>query len=339
MSNRVSVRDVAAEAGVAIGTVSRVLNQSGYASRAVRQRVLDAVERLGYEPDFTARHMRTGHSKTIGYLLPNIANPFLAAHLSEVERLTQAAGYSLLVGSSERESRDRELLAFLKNRRLEAIIASPSSEYPDVKTCPFTECGLPVVIVDRTMGSAFDSVLIDHRNGLLQAMDYLIRLGHRRIALMVSSANLRPGREKLAGYKEALESADLPFDDSLVYMPNSWVMSSRDRMKAMLSADSPPTAVVALGTQMLSGAVHVAREAGMDVPSDLSVIGIGTMETLDLMYPPVTALRYPFARSAQLTVQLVMDRINGVSPERPQQMQIPMDLVLGKSCAPARAGI
>ena len=133
MSGRISVRDVAAAAGVSIGSVSRVLNDSGYSSQDLRKRVLSAVDALGYEPDFTARHLRTGRSKAIGYMLPNFANPVPAAHLSEVERLTREAGYSLLVGTSDKPVRDRELVAFYENRRLEGIIASPSFEYPDPK--------------------------------------------------------------------------------------------------------------------------------------------------------------------------------------------------------------
>jgi LacI family transcriptional regulator len=336
MSDRISVRDVAIEAGVAIGSVSRVLNNSGYASQGLRRRVLDAVEKLGYEPDFTARHMRTGHSKTIGYLLANIANPFLAAHLSEVERLTQAEGYSLLVGSSERQSRDRELVAFFENRRLEGIIASPSYEYPDVKACPFANCKLPVVIVDRELAHPFDSVQIDHYNGLRQAMEYLLTLGHRRIALFVSSDSLRPGREKLRGYRAALDAAGLPFDEALVYLAPSWIASSGPRMSEMLKLSQPPTAIIALGTQLLSGAVHVAREAGMDVPRDLSVIGIGTMETMDLMYPRVTALRYNFEKSAQITVRLMMDRIAGDTTVEARKILVPWDLVVGASCGPVR---
>ena len=112
MSGRISVRDVAAAAGVSIGSVSRVLNDSGYSSQDLRKRVLSAVDALGYEPDFTARHLRTGRSKAIGYMLPNFANPVPAAHLSEVERLTREAGYSLLVGTSDKPVRDRELVAF-----------------------------------------------------------------------------------------------------------------------------------------------------------------------------------------------------------------------------------
>ena len=333
MTEKISVREVAAAAGVSIGSVSRVLNNSGYASKELRQRVLAAAEKLAYEPDFTARHLRTGHSKTIGYLLPNIANPFLAAHLSEVERLTQAAGYSLLVGSSERPTRDKELIAFFENRRLEGIIASPSNEYPDTKTCPFTNCKLPVVIVDRELAHDFDSVLIDHFEGLRNAMEYLLGLGHRRVALFVSSASLRPGREKLRGYKAALDAAGLPYDERLVYLASSWLESSGQRMGEMLRLPAPPTAIIALGTQLLSGAVHVAREAGLEIPRDLSVIGIGTLETLELMYPPVTALRYNFQRSAQIAVQLMMERISGEAPAGARKIMVSWDLIMGASCA------
>lgn len=336
MTDRISVRDVAAAAGASVASVSRVLNDSGYASQDLRQRVLAAADKLGYEPDFTARHLRTGRSKTIGYLLPNIANPFLAALLSEVERLTQVAGYSLLVGSSERQARDRELVAFFENRRLEGIIASPSHEYPDPKTCPFACSKLPSVIVDRDMGGDFDTVQIDHYQGLRQAMHYLLAMGHTRIALFVSSDSLRPGREKLRGYQSALAEAGLPYDPALVYAPNSWLESSRARMAEMLRLPAPPTALIALGTQLLSGAVHVAREAGMEIPRDLSVIGIGTMETLELMYPPVTALRYDFQRSAQIAVQLMMDRIAGTAVGPGRRITVQWDLVMGASCAAAR---
>ena len=339
MTERVSVREVAAEAGVSIGTVSRVLNSSGYASQDVRQRVQQAVARLGYEPDYTARHLRTGHSRTIGYLLPNIANPFLAIHLSEVERLAQAAGYSLLVGSSERPARDKELVAFFENRRLEGIIASPSSEYEDPASSPFGTTRLPAVIVDRDLGDRFDSVLIDHRLGMRQVMDYLLSLGHRRVALFASGRELRPGREKLRGYRAALESAGLPFDDRLVHLGDSWLESSRQPMQRMLKLDAPPTALIAVGTQLLSGAVHVVRESGLDIPADMSVVGIGTLETLELMYPPVTALRYNFHQSASATVKLVLERIEKRAPAEPRTVVIQSDLILGASCGPARGTV
>lgn len=341
MTKRISVREVAHEAGVSISSVSRVLNGSGYASPDVRLRVQQAVARLGYEPDYTARHLRTGHSRTIGCLLPSIANPFVAILLSEVERLAQAAGYSLLVGSSEHRSRDKELVAFFENRRLEGIIALPAHEYDPVATSPFATTKLPTVILDRDMGPDFDAVLIDHETGMRQVMEYLLSLGHRRIALFAIGSQLRPGRIKLRSYRAALESAGLPFDDSLVYLTDSSLESARQPMQRMLQLDTPPTAIIAVGTQLLSGAVHVVREAGMDIPRDMSVVAIGTMQTLELMYPPVTALRYNFQDSARAVVQLILERIEKTAPPQARTVIVPSDLILGSSCGPVpgnRAG-
>lgn len=337
MTKRVSVREVAHAAGVAISTVSRVLNGSGYASPDVRLRVQQAVARLGYEPDYTARHLRTGHSRTIGCLLPSIANPFVAQLLSEVERLAQAAGYSLLVGSSEQRSRDKELVAFFENRRLEGIIALPAHEYDPVAASPFASTKLPTVIMDRDMGPDFDAVLIDHDSGMRQVMDYLLSLGHQRIALFAIGSQVRPGRLKLRSYRAALEAAGLPFDDRLVYLTDSSLESARQPMQRMLGLDAAPTAIIAVGTQLLSGAVHVVREAGMDIPRDMSVVAIGTMQTLELMYPPVTALRYNFQDSARAVVQLILERIERTAPPQARTVVIPSDLILGSSCGPAPA--
>lgn len=335
MTKRVSVREVAHHAGVSISTVSRVLNGSGYASPDVRLRVQQAVSRLGYEPDYTARHLRTGHSRTIGCLLPSIANPFVAIHLSEVERLAQAAGYSLLVGSSEHPSRDKELVAFFENRRLEGIIALPAHEYDPAASSPFATTSLPTVILDRDMGPQFDAVLMDHQAGMRQVMRYLLNLGHQRIALFAIGPELRPGREKLRAYRAALEEAGHAFDERLVHMTDSPLESSRQAMQGMLQLSHPPTAIIAVGTQLLSGAVHVVREAGLDIPRDVSVVAIGTMQTLELMYPPVTALRYNFQDSARAAVQLMLTRIEKTGSREARTVIIPSDLILGQSCGPA----
>ena len=186
---------------MSIGTVSRVINDSGYASRGVRLRVQQAVSRLGYEPDLAARRLRSGRSDTIGYLLNHIANPF-------------------------------------------------------------AQTRVPTVMLDRETGQACDSVIQDHFSGMRQVMDYLLSQGHRRIALFTLGAGARAGREKLHGYRSALEHAGLDFDDRLVFLARSILDSSRAPMRRMLQLDEPPTAIVALGTQLLSGAIHVIRGAG-----------------------------------------------------------------------------
>ena len=188
------------------------------------------------------------------------------------------------------------------------------------------------MIVDRDLGPGFDSVLVDHCQGMRKVMEYLLALGHRRVALFASGPRLRPGREKLRGYRAALEDAGFAFDERLVHLSESWLESSREPMRRMLRLEAPPTAIIAVGTQLLSGAVHVVREAGMDIPRDMSVVGIGTLETLELMYPPVTALRYNFHQSASAAVQLILQRIEKVAPPHARTVVIQSDLILGASC-------
>lgn len=340
MTQRVSVRDVAEAAGVSIGSVSRVLNGTGYASAKLRARVLAAVETLGYAPSFAARHLRTGRSRTVGYLVSNIRNPLLAAHFSEVERHMQDAGYSLVVGNTlDQPHRDRELVSLFETRRLEGIIAAPSVESESPAEFLFSSCELPVVILDRETPVPMDAVMLDHRAGVRQSVDYLVSLGHRRIALFGPGEHIRPGREKLLGYQDGLAAASIAYDPGLVFMSRSAVDSSRVQMSAMLALDQPPTAIIALGTRLLSGAVYAARRAGLDIPRDLSVIGIGTPETLELMYPPLTTLRFNIEAAAEAAARLMLDRLEGITESLPRSVSVPLDLVLGESCAMRDSGI
>lgn len=333
MSESVSVRDVALAAGVSIASVSRVLNNTGYASADVRERVERAVKATGYMPNFSAKHLRTGRSKAVGFMVSNMANPFLSAFFAAVEIRMQVAGFSLLVGSTyDQPDREAELLTLFESRRLEGVIASPSVEGVPRSRNPFARCKLPLLIFDREIDCDGDAVYQDHRQGVLHAVKYLASLGHQRIALLGPSVAIRPGREKLSGYRDGLRESDLPFDDALVCMLKSAVNSSEAEMKQMLDLPSPPTALIALGTSILAGALRSARGTGRIVPDDLSVIGIGTDSVFALMHPPLTTLRFNIEKVADAAASLILDRIAGTSPAAARRVNVPMDLVLGASC-------
>ena len=332
----VSVRDVAAAAGVSIASVSRVLNASGYVSLELRSRVENAVKATGYLPNFNARHLRTGRSKAVGFIVSNMANPFISAFFAAVELRMQVAGYSLLVASTyDRPEKEIELLTLFENRRLEGIIASPSVEGRPRSREPFARCKLPLVIVDRDVECDGDAVLLDHRQAVRQAVDYLVSLGHRRIALFGPSLAIRPGREKLAGYRDGLAAAGIAFDECLTCMLRSAVDSAEQQMDQMLALDDPPTALIALGTSILSGALRSARRAGLDVPRDLSVIGIGTERAFALMHPPLTTLRFDLEAGAEAAAGLILERIDGSAVGPRRSVRIALELVLGASCARA----
>lgn len=340
MSRTISVRDVAAAAGVSIATVSRALNRSGYVSGEVRERIERAVLSTGYAPNFSAKHLRTGRSKAVGLMVSNMANPFLASFFAATERHFQAAGFSLLVSSTyDDPSREEELLTLFESRRLEGVIAFPALERMPRTRNPFARTKLPLVVVDREIDFDGDAVFQDHRAGVRQAVEYLCALGHRRIALFGPSADIRPGREKLMGYQDALTGRGIVHDDRLVCMLKSAVDSPEAQMHKMLGLEDPPTALVALGTRILSGALRAARRSGRRVPGDLSVIGIGTENAFALADPPLTTLRFNIDQAAQAAAGLMLERLAGRTEPR-RVVTVALDLVLGESCvAPARGGV
>ncbi|SFP17448.1 transcriptional regulator, LacI family [Variovorax sp. PDC80] len=337
-SQAVSLRDVARAAETSVATVSRVLNHSGYVSAEVRKRVEKAAQGIGYVPNFSARHLKTGRSKAIGFMVSNMANPFLSAFFAAVEARLQSEGFSVLVGSTfDQPQREAQLLHLFENRRLEGVFVSPSREDLPAAQDAFARCKLPLVVLDRETGFEADAVCQDHRQGVATAVDYLVSLGHRRIALFGPNPAIRPGREKLLGYRDGLRRADIGYDEALVCMLSSAIESSAAQMDAMLALAAPPTALIALGTRLLSGALRSARERGLRIPAQLSVVGIGTDDAFALMDPPLTTLRFDIEGAAHAAAELMLERVEGRAPEARRSVHVPLALTIGASCAaPAR---
>ncbi|MFT4268301.1 MAG: substrate-binding domain-containing protein [Xenophilus sp.] len=339
MSKRVSVRDVAREAGVSIGSVSRVLNGGPNVSDLLRARVFAVVERLGYRANVHARGLRLGSSRIVGCMVPEIRNQIYASFVGAVESQLNDAGYMLLLGSSRADvERERQLLGFFEGHGVDGLIITPSSEGLAFVEGPFGRSTTPMVVLDREVDETRDTVLIDQRGGVRQAVEHLLSLGHRRIALFTGGAGLRSGRERVAGYRQAFESAGLAADDALVRMVTAWTHSSFDDMRAMLRLPSPPTAVIAPSTRILSGALKAIRAAGLSVPADLSAIAIGPTDAVEFSMPPLTAVRWDIEASGQIASQLLLERLQ--QPAAPfRQVMMDTELVLGQSCVPRpRAG-
>jgi len=336
-ADTVSLHQVASAAGTSTATVSRVLNNSGYVSAELRRRVESAVEAVGYVPNFNARHLKTGRSGAIGLMVSNLANPFLSNFFAAVERHMQLAGYSLLVASTyDQRERESRLLTLFENRRLEGVIASPSQEGLPRDRCVFAKSKLPMVIFDREMCFESDVVFQGHRQGVSQAVAYLASLGHTRIALFGPNETIRPGREKLRGYVDGLDQAGITLDPDLLCMADSAISHSEDRMARMLSLDDPPTALIGLGTRLLSDALRVLRAARRRIPEDFSVVGIGTEDIFAMAHPVLTTLRFDMGGMAEAVATLMLERISSGSSAPPRSVTVKLDLVIGQSSAARR---
>ncbi|MBN9021170.1 MAG: LacI family DNA-binding transcriptional regulator, partial [Rhizobiales bacterium] len=211
-SRRIGIRDVAQRAGVAISTVSKVFSGKGEVMPALRARVLAAAAELGYQPNFLAQSLRRGATDLIGFVASDLADPFSAGIVAGAEAVLRQAGYALLVMGSDRDpGNDAANVRYLSSRRVDAVLVSPTREDDQGLLGALAEFDGPIVAVESELRGALpvDTVCADHRQGMRDAVDHLVRLGHRRIAALTGPATRRAGRERQVGLLEALRSHGL----------------------------------------------------------------------------------------------------------------------------------
>jgi len=226
-SPNITIRDVADRAGVALSSVSRVLNGHPAVSESLRQRVLSAVADLDYQADFTAASLRRGSTMTVAFLVRDIASPLFADIVQAAEEELSPLGYSMLLMNSNGDP-DREAahIRMLARRRVDGLILSLSSESHRDTVAALKSFKSPMVLIDRNIGDVeASSVVSDHYSGVAAATKHLVKAGHRSIALITGPHEVLASRERLRGYKAGLRSSGQRFDEALVNKwRSSWVL-------------------------------------------------------------------------------------------------------------------
>lgn len=340
---RVTIRDVARAAGVSVGTASRALNRSGPVSEAAVQAVERAAKALAYAPDPIAQSMRTGTSGVIGVLVSDLANPLYGRIITAVETRLQREGYAMVVGNTHNsKAQERMMVDLFRRRRVDGLILGPCEEERPAYLEQIAR-DLPVVALDRDFGAHGAGVHVDHRRGAGEATRYLLDLGHTRIALMSSDGALRPGRERIEGYRAALAKRGLPADEALVRTSRSAMDLSFSDALALLSAPARPTAFLCLGTRILSGVLQALKQSGLRVPRDVSLICIGDGDLPQLFSPAITAVSWDLEAAGTSSAEMVLRAIDGAAqgkegaaPAR-REVSLTPHLVVRESCAPPPA--
>lgn len=335
-AKKISVHDVAREAGVSIGSVSRVLNGGRYTSPDLVARVTSAVRKLGYQPDAKAQSLRRGSSRTIGCLITDIANPLYAACVAALETRLAADGYMMLLACSHYDAeREAELLKLFEARGMDGLVVATTTEGDNSPALQaLRQSRVPVVVLDREFALESDFVFIDHKAGVASAVHYLAGMGHRRIALFTPGLAMRPGRERVNGYTEAHRALGLPLDAQLIRGISNQIHTSYDEMAALLRQPDPPTAVIGLGNRILAGALRAIHEAGRAIPQNVSVIAIGSSETSEFIYPPMTLIRFDVEANGRVAAEVLLERLRNPG-QPPRRVTLPTQLVVGASCGPA----
>lgn len=289
---RPGMKEVADRAGVAISSVSRVLSGHRDVSAVMRNRVLDAVAALGYEPDILAQSMRTGETMTIGFIVSDISNPLISEIALGAETVLREAGYSMIVVNSMNEPRmELEHISLMNRRRTDGLLLSLADEnYP---TLPGTldRLSVPVVLVDRHM-KGFDPVKMvhsDHRVGMEEALSRLHSLGHRSIALINGSLAVRPSRERANAVRRfAKAHSDISCSVRSGTFTGQFGYSAA---RELLSEATAPTAIIAGSNQILVGVLRALRDLEMKVPGDISLITCDDSPLAEFMSPALDTIK------------------------------------------------
>jgi len=333
------MRDVAERAGVSITTVSHVINETRPVSDELRQRVLAAMQELGYQPNLLARGLRRGETRTIGMIVPDSANPFFAELARGIEDTVFEQGYNVILCNSDGDL-DKELLYanVLAEKRVDGILfvaAGVSTEH--IQT--LQEQRMPVVVVDREVPDAFvDSVLTDNARGGWLATRHLLDLGHRRIGCIAGPSDVTPSAERITGYRQALDEGGVLVDEALILKGDFQYESGYQAARQLLSIDDSLTAIFACNDLMAIGAISAAVEVGQQVPADLSVVGFDDVRLASFANPALTTVAQPKYEMGVVAATMLLERMHdlGIPPRR---RVLDTKLLIRQSTAPVRAPV
>lgn len=301
---RATLKDVAQRAGVSQSTTSRALSGEGYVAAAVRQRVLAAADELGYVPHAMARSLRKQVNRSIGVIVSDLRNTFYADLAAGVSSRARSHGYTMLLVDDEGLV-DEELSAaqaFVATRTAGVIVTPLSAKVSDY----LLKQNTPVVEVDRQFAPhECDGVVIDNANVARRVTDYLVGLGHRRIALLIDETGWTTGSERFAGYQDSLEEAGIDIDPSLVVSAGWSVDAARQAAVNALARRDPPTAVFAANNLLAEGAWRAAGDLGMRIPDDISIVSFDDARWMTMVSPGVTTV----AQDAVALGETAMDRL------------------------------
>lgn len=326
------MREVAERAGVAMSSVSRVLSDHPDVSMAMRRRVMSVVDELGYRPDFLAQSFRRQETKTIGFAIGDISNQLFAEIVAAAETCFQQAGYSLLLTNSERHpDQDAAHIELLAQRRVDGIILSVSDERNKAILRALARLDIPVVVLDRNIDVGRSlHVDTDHQTGMRNAVNHLLDLGHRKIAMIIGQS-LRPVNERRAALEACYAERGLEKTYQVLKGTLSVEYGAR-AMSQLFRQPDPPTAIIASGNQLMLGALRVLHARGVRLGAELSFVGCDDIPISELYAPPISVVRRDNAAIGRCAAELMLEALR--DSDYHADVVLPTEFVARSSCGP-----
>jgi LacI family transcriptional regulator len=311
-TKRITMRQIAARAHVSVGTVSHVINNTAGVREPVRRRVLEAIERLGYQPSLLARGLRRNQTTIIGVIIPDISNPFFPLVVRGVEDIAYQNSYRLMLCNADNDAQ-KEQVYFdeLRAYRMAGLIVIPSANSRLVAAAG-TAGELPVICLDRCPeGWKGDSITVDNAEGAYQATRYLLGLGHRGIAAIAGQLHVTSAVERLKGFKRALRESGITIAPEYIQEGRFDRLSGYEKSLMLLQFSPRPTAIFAANDLVALGVLAAMRELGLRCPEDVSLAGFDDLEIASFTNPALTTVAQPAYQMGARAAALLFERLRG----------------------------
>jgi LacI family transcriptional regulator len=330
---RVTLNDVALQAGVDRSVVSRVINDDPKLNvrPETRQRVRDTITKLGYRPNVAARSLRTARAYMYGLLIPDFTNPVYAQIIQGAEDAARQLGYGLMTASASGVRLGlRHYLDLLGQGRVDGLLLA--GEETGDELGQLRSASVPWVLVNRSVPGSRRYVVLDDERGSRLAVEHLINLGHRRIAHLAGPEGADTGRRRRAGYLGALDDAGLAVEPDFIAHADYTAAGGASAVRRLLAGPNPPTAVFVANVASAVGALHAAHQLGFSVPTDLSVIAMHDLPLAGHLVPALTTVRMPLDELGARALR----RLAETGPDDPitEVVTEPIELVVRDSTAP-----
>jgi len=341
-SQDATIVSVSQKVGVSVSTVSRVLNgksEQYRISKSTQKLILDAAAELNYSPNLLARGLRLNKTNTIGYIIPDIANPFFSRIADNVEKHARKKGYSVVICNSEEETNAEKILVkTLAERKIDGVIISPVGQEIQ-HILELKERNIPIILIDRYFpGKEIPFVTSDNYKGAFTAVKYLIENGHTKIACIQGLEDTQPVFERVRGYKDALKEFKLEVDEDLIVGDSFSEENGYIETKLLLKNNKKPTAIFGLSNLISFGAMRALREEGLNIPDDMSLITFDDLPYLDYLSTPMTAVQQQGSEIGNIATKMLIDQIESGRNFEQEGIFLPTKLIIRSSVKKMTAG-
>ena len=332
LRRRTSIKDIARLARVSHPTVSRALQNSPLVNAKTAAKIRRIAEDAGYHPSAAARGLVTRKTRTIGLVVTTVNDPFAAEVALGVEQEATDHGYSVFLANSNADpDRERKMVRNFAEQRVDGIVVT-SSRVGAAHLPLLAQMMVPVVLVNNQYpGEYVHSVMVENVQGMRSAAQHLIQLGHRRIAYVGDSFGYQSDAERLTGYRQALDSAGIPFARELAVAGDGWPDAALEAANRLLDLRLPPTAICCYDDMTALGVMRAVYARGLRVPEDISMTGFDDLFFAACLHPPLTTVRQPMRRMGQMAVENLLRLMSG--EKSVPQIRVETDLIVRDSTA------